>query len=174
MTYYKIARIVNTFGILGQLKILVDTDFMEERFKIGNILYILDGDKMCAKVQVASFAPHKGAYLVAFEGYNQINQVEGFKGMTLAIAEEDQAELEEGAYYHHQIKGLTVVDLAGTTIGKIKEILTLGSNDVWVVDPKDKDRKDLLLPFIDDVVKDVDLEKGIVTVDILEGLWDED
>ena len=86
----------------------------------------------------------------------------------MAVTEEDQAELAEGEYYYHQIIGLKVVTTEGRELGKIKEILAPGANDVWVVQrPK---QSDLLLPVIDDVVKQVDLDGGYVEVELLEGL----
>ena len=173
MEFFRVARIVNTFGIRGQMKILIDTDFIEDRFKIGNQLYILHDDQMVRKVIVESLQQHKGAYLIQFKDLYDINQVEQFKGMFLAISAEDQHELEEDAYYYHQIIGLKVLTLYGKNLGTIKEILTLGSNDVWVVKPSEHNHKDILLPFIDDVVKKVDLEKDQVWVELMEGLIDE-
>ena len=58
----------------------------------------------------------------------------------------------------------------GEELGEIKEILSPGANDVWVV--KGKAKKDILLPYIDDVVKEVNLEEGRVVVSIMEGLLD--
>ena len=86
----------------------------------------------------------------------------------LRVSEEDQQPLEEGSYYYHQIIGLTVKTIDGRELGKIKEILSPGANDVWVV--QRPHQADLLLPKIDDVVKKVDLDNGVVEVELLEGL----
>lgn len=176
MTYYRVARIVNTFGIRGQLKLIADTDFPEERFASGKTLYILKdlNSQPLASVQVAKAAIHKGTWLISFVGYDNINQVEGFKGCWLAIDESEQDELEEDSYYHHQLLGLEVVTLEGKTLGKIKEILQLGSNDVFVVQRNIPKAKDALIPFIGDVVKAVDLEAGQVKVELMEGLIDDE
>ncbi len=173
MQYYTIARIVNTFGIKGQLRILMDTDFIEERFAEGNQLYITNKNKKVAEVIVKSIQANKGAYLLELEGYDNINLVEEFKGLTLSITAQDQQELEEDSYYQHQIIGLKVYTEEEEFLGSVKEILQLGSNDVWVVKQQGNKKKDLLLPYIDDVVKGVDLEAGRVTVELLEGLMDE-
>ena len=168
MTYYRVARIVNTFGIRGQLKLIADTDFPEERFASGKTLYILKA------LNSQPLASDKGTWLISFVGYNNINQVEGFKGCWLAIDESEQEELEEDSYYHHQLLGLEVVTLEGKTLGKIKEILQLGSNDVFVVQRNIPKAKDALIPFIGDVVKAVDLEAGQVKVELMEGLIDDE
>ena len=106
--------------------------------------------------------------MVKFAGYDNINDVEVFRNRELKVSEEDQQPLEDGSYYYHQIIGLTVKTVDGRELGTIKEILSPGANDVWVVQRPQK--SDLLLPKIDDVIKNVDLEQGIVEVELMEGL----
>ncbi|UUX34105.1 ribosome maturation factor RimM [Fundicoccus culcitae] len=173
MTKYKIARIVNTHGIKGQLKIIADTDFVEERFASGNRLSIVKDDKVLQEVHVASIIQSKGTYIVAFDEFHNINEVEVFKGAWLAIDEDQQEVLDDDSYYHHQIVGLKVVTTEGVELGTIKEILALGSNDVWVVKRKENGKKDALIPFIKDVVKDVDLDRQVVVIELMEGLIDD-
>lgn len=169
----KIGRIVNTFGIRGQLKVIADTDFPEERFAKGNQLSILKDEKVVQVVTVKTAQLHKGTYIVSFEEFDNINFVEGFKGAWLAISEDQQEELPEDEFYHHQIIGLEVVTNDGVQLGKVKEILSLGSNDVWVVKRKQSGLKDALIPYIDDVVKEVNLEKGEAVIELMEGLIDD-
>ena len=107
-------------------------------------------------------------WLVKFKGYDNINDVQNFRDHELMVTEDEQQPLEEGQYYYHQIIGLTVKTLEGRELGVIKEILSPGANDVWVV--KRAGQSDLLLPVIDDVVKNVDLYKGEVDVELMEGL----
>ena len=174
MEYITIARVVNTYGIKGELKVVSETDFPDLRFQAGTPIYFLEsGKKVKGQATIADYRQHKGTYLIRLREYDNINQVETFKGTLMAIAAEDQHELEEGVYYHHQIIGLEVITTDGEPLGKIKEILSLGSNDVWVV--KREQKKDLLLPIIKDVVKSVDVQAGRVVVRIPEGLeTDED
>ena len=106
---------------------------------------------------------------MSWKGLEDINAVEKFKGYDLKISQAQQAELEEGSYYYHQIIGLKVVTLEGAEVGTISEILAPGANDVWVVK---QGQKEILLPVIDDVIKKVDLAKGEVIIDLLEGLAD--
>lgn len=173
MTQYKIARIVNTHGIKGQVKIIAETDFVDERFKKGNQLNIVKDNQLMQVVHVESIIQHKGTYLVSFREFNNINQVEVFKDAWLTIDKEQQEELEDDSFYHHQIIGLDVITTQGLQLGKIKEILTLGSNDVWVVKRKEAGKKDALIPYIEDVVKTVDLDKQLVTIELMEGLIDD-
>ena len=77
------------------------------------------------------------------------------------------ADLEEGEFYLHQIIGLDVIE-NDQKIGTIKEVLSYGPNDVWVV--KRPNQNDLLLPYLKDVILNVDLEQGAVQVSVPEGL----
>lgn len=168
MNLYKVGKIVNTHGVRGEVKVIVTTDFADERFQPGQTLYIEQANQAPLAVEVAQARPHKGTMLVKFVGYDNINDVQFFRDAKLSVTEDQQGELEDGQYYYHQIIGLTVVDEDGQTLGKIKEILAPGANDVWVV--QRPGQRDLLLPVIDDVVKTVDLAAGTVTVELLEGL----
>ena len=82
----------------------------------------------------------------------------------------DLGELPEGVYYIADLIGMTVQDENGEKIGTIKEVLQTGANDVYVV--RREEKKDLLIPVIEDAVKGVDLEKRTVTVTLLDGLED--
>lgn len=169
MKFYNVGKIVNTHGIRGEVRVIPTTDFVDERFAKDAKLYLADkqGEKPL-ELTVESARPHKGSLLVKFAGYDNINDVEVFRNRELKVSEEDQQPLEDGSYYYHQIIGLTVKTVDGRELGTIKEILSPGANDVWVVQRPQK--SDLLLPKIDDVIKNVDLEQGIVEVELMEGL----
>lgn len=170
MEFYDVGTIANTHGIKGEVKVMSVTDFPDERFKLGNTLYLFKSDDAePLELKVASHRVHKGFDLLKFEGYDNINDVEQFKGAKLKVDESQHQPLDDGQYYYDQIIGLDVVTTDGETIGKIKEIIpTNGANDVWSV--KRPGKQDLLLPVIDDVVKKVDLDNQLVEVELMEGL----
>ncbi|WP_338135621.1 ribosome maturation factor RimM [Anoxybacillus flavithermus] len=169
--WFHVGKIVNTHGIRGEVRVISRTDFAEERYKIGNVLYIFMENKPPVEVKVASHRVHKSFDLLTFEGYDNINLVEPFKGAMIKIPETQLQPLNEGEYYFHEIIGCTVVTEDAEPIGEIKEILTPGANDVWVV--KRKKGGDVLIPYIDDVVKQVDVENKTITIHVMEGLLDE-
>lgn len=171
--YIRIARIVNTFGIRGDIKVIADTDFPEERFQIGARLLIIRDDQLEAEVTVKSSRLHKGTYIIGFEEYDNVNQVEVFKNAWLAIPREEQDVLPEGDYYFHQIIGLDVYTTDHLHLGKIKDILSLGSNDVWVVQRPQAKLKEALIPYIEDIVKEINLDEHRVTIELMEGLVDD-
>ncbi|EAG2936585.1 ribosome maturation factor RimM, partial [Listeria monocytogenes] len=121
---------------------------------------------------VSGHRKHKNFDLLTFEGYPNINDVEPFRNGILKVTKDDLVDLAENEFYYHEIIGLEVVEEDGTIIGKVKEILSPGANDVWVVQRKGK--KDALIPYIESVVHTIDLENGQVTVEIPEGLLDDE
>ncbi len=167
MEFYNVGKIVNTHGIRGEVRVIATTDFADQRFAKGATLY-LAGKGEPLELTVESARPHKGSMLVKFTGYDNINDVQTFRDHELMVSEKDQEPLEEGAYYYHQIIGLDVETLDGEHLGTIKEILSPGANDVWVVQRPGK--ADLLLPKIDQVIKQVDLDNHVVKVELMEGL----
>lgn len=169
--YYKVGKIVNTHGIRGEVRVISSTDFTEERYRVGEQLFLFRENQETLPLTIASYRRHKNFDLLSFEGYPNINQVEPFRDGILKISEKQMGELDEHEYYYHEIIGLTVVDEDDKEIGKITEILSPGANDVWVV--KRKGQKDALIPYIESVVKDIELTEGIVHVEIPEGLLDD-
>lgn len=88
---------------------------------------------------VKSHRKHKNFDILSFEGHPNINDVEKYRDGILKVAKDNLAELAEDEFYYHQIIGATVYDETGSELGKIKEILSPGANDVWVVQrPKKK------------------------------------
>ncbi|AXY25698.1 ribosome maturation factor RimM [Suicoccus acidiformans] len=173
MSNYRIARIVNTYGIRGELKLLSDTDFPEKRFAKGETAFIEAHAEMIP-VTIEHARQHKGAYIVKFAEFDNINDVERFKEGHLSISADQQEELAEDSFYYHEIIGLDVITETGRDLGTIKDILALGSNDVWVVKRREPGKRDALIPYIDDVVKKVDLEQNVVEIELMEGLIDDE
>ncbi|MDY0396345.1 ribosome maturation factor RimM [Virgibacillus halophilus] len=153
--YYNIGKVVNTHGIRGEVKVLRITDFAE-RFNVGETIYLDDHQDDGQALIIDGHRLHKGFDLLHFKGLGNINDVEHLKGKYLKIAESQQTSLEEGEYYYHEIIGCEVyLRDKMEKIGVIKEVLSPGANDVWVV--KRAAGKDILLPYIDDVIKAVDV-----------------
>ena len=166
--YFNVGKIVNTQGIKGEIRVISSTDFPEERFRKGNILYIEVAPNDLIEVKVSSHRLHKNFHLLTFAGLNNINDVEKYKGKMLKISEDQLNDLDEGEFYYHEIIDCEVFTEDGEKLGAIKEILSPGANDVWVV--RRKGEKDLLLPYIEDVVKEVDVKNKKVIVHLMEGL----
>ncbi|KRM88225.1 ribosome maturation factor RimM [Lacticaseibacillus thailandensis] len=168
--YLHVGKIVNTHGIRGEVKVMPNTDFAAQRFAAGAELVVLTTPPVT--VTIASVRIHKGLPLLTFRGYDDINQVLPFKGAMLGATGTPDVELEDDEFMYKDVIGLTVVDTDGHTIGTVREILSPGANDVWVVDRPG--HQDLLLPYLHSVMLNVDLTHQQVIVDVPEGLDPED
>ncbi|WP_082234191.1 ribosome maturation factor RimM [Halobacillus massiliensis] len=167
--FFNVGQIINTHGIKGEVKVRRITDF-EERFKPGQLLYWVNDKKDIKELTVRSHRVHKGFDLLTFEGHSSINEVEQYRDGYLKVTESDQEELGENEFYFHEIIGSEVFLTNEEKLGEIKEILTPGANDVWVV--RRNKKKDLLVPYIEQVVKEVDVVNKRVIIDPIEGLLD--
>lgn len=171
--YYTVGKLVNTHALRGEVRVIASTDFPEQRFKIGSKLAIFDHDTKLADVEVDASRKHKNFIILHFKGLDSINDVERYKGQTLKVAESEKAtdELGPNQYYYHQIIGLEVYTTAGEYLGKIREIMPLGPNDVWAIQ-RPNGGKEILIPYIADIVKEINLEDARVTIEPMEGLID--
>ncbi|QQK76619.1 ribosome maturation factor RimM [Salicibibacter cibarius] len=168
--YYEVGKIVNTHGFTGEVRVIATTDFPEERFADGSELRAVkeNGDK--ETLEVRAHRKHKQFDLLMFQGYETKEDAERLKNAILEIHASMRASLPENEFYYSEIIGIDVFTEDGESLGKVKEILAPGANDVWVVEGNGKE---ILLPYTSEVVQMIDVEKRRVTVHLLEGLIDE-
>ena len=164
----KVGKIVNTHSLKGEVKVISSTDFEEERFKKGSKLLITRGNQLIREVVVQSYRNHKNFLLVKFEGIDSVEEAEKLKNLQIKIDSDEVGELEENEFYFHQIIGCEVFDENYRNLGEIIDILTPGANDVWVI--KGEEGKEILIPYIEDVVKKIDITSKKVNIEVMEGL----
>ena len=166
-----IGRIVGVHGLNGELRIELHTDF-PERFAQGETVWL--GEALVAKT-VQSAREHKGMILLTLADLSNRDAAEALRDEWLFIPETAARSLPEGEYWVHDIIGLAVVDEAGQPVGQVTDILQTGANDVYIITPVagvNRD-KELLIPAIAEVVQNVDLASGTLTIRIVPGLIDE-
>lgn len=164
--YLEIGQIVNTFGIKGMVKIKPFTDDINRFDKLEKV-YIKnkEGKK---EYQIQEVKYHKNMVLMKLEGVDTLEQAEILRQSYLLVNREDEEPLEEGVYYIVDLIGLEVYTDENIFLGKVDDIFNTGSNDIYVV--KDGKGKQILLPGIPEVLKNVDLENGKITVHLIPGL----
>lgn len=162
----EVGRIHGPHGIRGELKVESLTDF-PERFTPGSKLLLAAPDGRVRPTVVLSSRVHKNRYLLTVEGVEDRTAAEGLRGGFLKVAEEDLTPLPPGRHYQFQLLGLSVVTDKGRSLGPVEDIFPTGGNLVLVVGSEEGE---ILLPYIDDVVLNVDLEEGRITVHLLDGL----
>lgn len=164
---FRVGVIANTHGIRGEVKVFPTTED-PGRF-IGMKEILLDTGDQMMPLTVERARLFKNLVIVKFKEYNNINDIEKYKGHDLYVTREHAIPLEEGEYYIADIIGASVVTDEGEEFGELVDVLTTGANDVYVVNHQGKE---VLLPVIPDCVLARDLEKKIVTVHIMKGLLD--
>lgn len=165
--YLKVGKIVNTHALQGEVRVISNSDFKEERFKTGAALFInYHGDYIPVKVK--THRVNKRFDLLKFVDLYHINDVEKYKGCEILVDATNLKELDDQEFYFYEIIGCKVKTTDGVILGEIIDILQTGANDVWVI--KRKGEKDVLIPYIEDVVKAVDIENKTVIIELLEGL----
>ena len=164
--YFEIGQIVNTFGIKGMVKVKPFTENIEQFEELEKIYIKNKKGKKEYKIQEVKY--HKQMVLIKFEGIENPEDADLLRGSYLVINRKDAKPLEEGTYYIVDLLGLEVYTDEGILLGKVDDIFNTGSNDIYVV--KDELGKQVLLPGIEDVIKEVDIENGKITVHIIPGL----
>ena len=164
MNYYRIGKILNTHGLKGDLKIMVVSDF--ERFNVKDKLYLYYKDEYIPLVvkKRTDYPPH---ILVRFEGLEDINLVEKYKGYELFISEDEQQPLDDGEYYFHELIGLDAYNDRADYKGKVIDVREVPQGYLLVI--KMENGKNAFVPFRDVFIGKVNKER--VNIKEIEGLF---
>lgn len=159
-----VGRVVRPHGIRGALLVAAYSEVIWS-LKPSSKITLGEDRRPWA---VRSIRPHGGRYLLTLDGCEDRTSAEALRGQELYVSFADAEPLPEGVYYYWQIIGLSVMSDVGEPLGEVVEIIETGANDVYVV--RDRDGREVLLPAIESVVLEVNLEKGSMVVHLLPGL----
>lgn len=170
--YLRIAKVKGAHSLDGKLKIHVISD-IAERFDKGNKVYLKLKDGYREFV-ISSFNPMKKRIaLIKLEGVNDRNNAEMYEGIEIFIdkadAESIKPELEEGSFFYHDIIGCKV-KYKGRDFGVVVDIFEGGAGDILVIE--DKNRKSVLVPFVDGMADTGRISEKIIEITPVEGLLD--
>lgn len=164
--YLEIGQIVNTNGLKGNLKVKPLTDDIT-RFEDLEVVYIQKAKELVEfKIQYVKYS--KNMVLLKLEGIDNIEEAEKYKNFYIKINREDAVELEDDSYFIVDIIGCEVYTENQELLGKVVDVFPTGSNDVYTV--KNSEGKEILLPAIEDVIKDVDIKNKKIIIHLMEGL----
>ncbi len=164
----RVGVISSTHGVRGEVKVYPTTDDPERFLDLAQVTLDTGREQITLEIQNVKF--FKNMVILKFKGYDNINDIEKYKGKDLLIHRDQAVKLKEDEYFVTDLMGLKVVAEEGTVLGILKEVIPTGANDVYVVQPENG--KELLLPAIKDCILNVDLEKGIMTIHLMDGLLD--
>ncbi|MBN1890665.1 MAG: 16S rRNA processing protein RimM [Thermoflexales bacterium] len=161
--FLTVARVGRAWGLRGEFKLQALAERPDELLRLGT-LYLGESQTPC---QVERFHWHRAELLLKLVGCDDRSQAETLHGQLLRIRLEDAPPLGPNEYYCHQLLGLKVVTLEGEELGTLDAIWETGANDVYVVRGA---RGEILLPACSEVIRQIDLEHGLVLVHLLPGL----
>lgn len=166
--FLRVGVISSTHGVRGEVKVFPTTDD-PERFKLLKKV-ILDTGREHQTLEIQGVKFFKNMVILKFKGYDNINDIEKYKGMDLLVSREDAVPLGEDENFIVDLIDMTVVTDKGETLGTLVDVMQTGANDVYVVETPQK--KEVLLPAIKDCILDVNVEEKRMLVHVLEGLLD--
>ena len=163
-----VGRVIRPHGVKGEV--------MVRRYGEGEEVLARGAELTCRRgeheftLTVSESRPYKKGWLVSFKDMGDRNEAEALAGAELFVDAEALPPLPEGTFYNYQLIGLKVVSVRGETLGRVEDIVETGARDVIVVHG---DRGEVLLPSIPEVIQRVDIEAGVIEVELLPGLLPE-
>ena len=164
-----VGQITSTHGLKGEVKVYPTTDAPEVRFKQLKDV-ILKTPKEQIPVTVKSVRFNKNLALLKFEGIDGIDAVEKYKGAYVCVPREKAQALGPDEYYEADLIGMDVLSDEGESLGVLIKVLHTGANDVYEIEQDAKDHRTFLVPAIKECIKKVDVDNGIMTIHVMEGL----
>jgi 16S rRNA processing protein RimM len=167
-----VGRIARPHGIRGHVVINPDTDFVDERFRVGATL-MTRGEAGERTLTVAELRIVGGRPVVGFEGFSRIEDVDGLSGQELRIPEDALQPLEPGQFYHHQLVGCAVESTDGTPVGTVERVEGgVGGSRLVITKPGGAEHGEILVPLADAICVEIDVSARRIRIDPPEGLLD--
>ena len=158
--YVAVGRVLAPFGVRGEIK--VEPLAPPQTFSPGRSVTL-----RAERHEIESSRRHKGAVLLKLASIETPDDIASYRGEYLQVPEAELAELAEGEYYRYELIGLRVVSTEGEELGEITEVLERPANDVFVVSGPNGEA---LIPAVGEIVREVDVAGGIVTIEVVPGL----
>ncbi len=164
-------RFQKLFGVRGEIRFEPYLpNIFESASPLSGIALKQGRDKEGIKVSISSARSMSKFWAVRLEQFSSPEEVSRLINMELFVERSLLPDLQEGEYYEADLIGLKVLEENGSELGNITSVISTGANDVWEVTTAEG--KEILLPVIDEVILDVDIEAGILTIHLMEGLAD--
>jgi 16S rRNA processing protein RimM len=164
----RVGVISSTHGVRGEVKVFPTTDDVNRFKKLKTVILDLGREQKTLNIESVKF--FKNMVILKFKEFNDINEIEKYKGKDLLIHREQAVKLGPDENFIVDLIGLKVVTDEGKEFGTVTDVLQTGANDVYVI--QTPEGKEYLFPAIKQCILDVDLDAQVMTVHIMEGLLD--
>jgi 16S rRNA processing protein RimM len=161
-----VGRVARAHGSKGQVIVNLDTDFADERFKVGDVL-LVGPEAVPRTIRAVRF--HHGRPVVALDGVETMSDAEALAGAELKVPAGRADALPEGTFYHYDLVGCEVRDAAGRSIGAVTAVEGTLEMSRLVVDGA---RGEVLIPLVTDICVSIDIAARRIVIDPPEGLID--
>ena len=162
----QVGVISSTHGVRGEVKVFPTTDDVRRFKKLKNV--ILDTGREQLPLEIESVKFFKNLVILKFKGYDNINDIEKYRGKSLFVDRENAVKLRKDEYFIADMIGLSVFTEDGKEFGTLKDVLETGANDVYIIDSLE--HGEVLVPAIKQCILAVDVENGKMVIHLLEGL----
>jgi 16S rRNA processing protein RimM len=167
-----VGRVVKPHGVRGELVVDIRTDSVEQRFAAGSVLLLTPTGGAARQVTVTSARPHSGRLLVRLAEVDGREAADAVRGALLSASVADLPPIEDpDEFYDHQLEGLTVVTVTGVEVGRVRDVNHGAGGDLLVVDRTGGG--EALVPFVGQIVPEVDLAAGRLVIDPPPGLLED-
>ncbi len=161
-----IGKVVSTQGNKGEVNVLPLTDSIDRFKNLDNVF--LRSKKSQTILNVEKIRKRKDTVILKLKDIENIEEAKMIVGSFLEVERKNAVKLPKETYFIFEIIGFEVYDENNIFLGKVENVISTGSNDVYVV--KSKDKEELFIPAIREVVKNVNLEKKRITIKMVDGL----
>jgi 16S rRNA processing protein RimM len=174
--FISIGKITKPIGLKGYVKVISLTDFPDrfeslEQIKLFNEkenLLLINKFSNSEDFYIKEVIYDKDCVKILFENFDDINSVKNLIGCLLILDESKRKKLDKGLYYYYDLTGLDVI-FKGEIIGKTLTVENYGGKDLFKIKLIDTG-KEVLIPFVDDFIKKIDVEKKFIVIEVIDGM----
>lgn len=165
-----IGKVLSPHGTGGQVKVFPYSDNPDRLNLLAKVELLLESERRVFEVERASI--YGRFWLLKFKGIDSRNDAAGIRDSLILIPKKERMLLPEGSFYSDQLIGLQIYDLDGNLLGYITEMVTTEGHDLFLMVRHNRENERKLIPAVKKFVRQVDLKKGVMIVDLPEGLLD--
>jgi 16S rRNA processing protein RimM len=162
-----VGRVARAHGNKGQVIVNPETDFLEERFRVGRTVFTRAPGEPPKERVIAQARFHQGRPVLTLEGIDSMDDAEALAGMELRVPESALSALPEGAFYHHELVGCEVRQKDGAIVGAVKAIEGPMNGSTLVVEGR---HGEVLIPLASEICVSIDPKQRVIVIEPPEGL----
>ena len=167
-TKLQVGVISSTHGVRGEVKVFPTTDDVKRFKRLKEVILNTGKEEITLEIEGVKF--FKQFVILKFKGYDNINDIEKYKGKSLLVTRANAVRLRRDEYFIADLQGLTVVDEEDKVLGILRDVMETGANDVYIIDMTDG--REVLVPAIKECILHVDVEAGKMQIHLMDGLLD--